>query len=237
MKLLSAVAGRDSVYQMDAVQLLRALPRESVAAVITDPPYGVGTQVSARRLPDERFLEIEGADEINADWLPDAYRVLKPGGALYAFAKWLNMGEWKAEIERVGFDVRNCIIWDKMQHGTGDLSGAYAPQYEMILFASKGGHKLRGKRPIDVIRHPKINPADLIHPYEKPVGLLERLIIASTDEGDLVVDPFCGSGATLQAAYKNQRHYIGGDVEGDYVGIALERLSHGYTPLLAGIAS
>src|SRR5687768_6009669 len=129
--LLPAFVGTpepNKVYNCDALTLLRALPAGSVDAIITDPPYGVGTQVSARRSPAERFTEIANADFIDATWLPEAYRTMKQGGALYAFAKWLNVGEWKAVIESVGFDVRNCIIWDKMQHGTGDLFGAYAPQ-------------------------------------------------------------------------------------------------------------
>jgi site-specific DNA-methyltransferase (adenine-specific) len=220
----------NKVYNVDALTLLRAMPAGSIDAIITDPPYGVGTQVSQRRVRSERFTEIANADFVDATWLPEAYRAMKQGGALYAFAKWLNVGEWIAVIKSTGFDVRNCIIWDKMQHGTGDLYGAYAPMYEMIIFAVKDSHRLRGKRPVDIIRHKKIPQHDLIHPYEKPVALLERLILASTDEGGLVVDCFMGSGSTVKAAYKNRRSYIGCDVDNHYVNIAAKGLSYGYTP-------
>lgn len=213
------------VYNLDALEFLRQLDDESVSAIVTDPPYGVGTQVSARRSPAERFEEIAGADVINSAWLPDAYRVLKSGGAMYAFAKWRNVGDWIKVIESVGFEVANCIIWDKLQHGTGDLQGAYAPRYEMILLATKGRHLLRGSRPIDILGFPKVNPQDLIHPYEKPIALLRYLISKSTYAGDLVIDPFMGSGTTLRAAFLEGRDYIGCDVSVEYVEVARNRLS------------
>lgn len=224
------------VLHTDALSLLAMLPSASVDAVITDPPYGVGKQVSARRSPEFRFDEIVGAYEINNSWIMDAYRALKDGGAIYVFAKWLNMGEWKHELEAVGFDVRNCIIWDKLQHGSGDLFGAYAPQYEMILFAVKGSHKLRGKRPIDIIRYPKVQPTQLTHPYEKPVGLLKRLIESSTDKGDLVIDCFSGSGAALEASRELNRRWIGCDIDKEHAALARRRLAQPFTPMFAELA-
>jgi len=233
--LLPAFAGApdvNRVYHTDALTLLRAMDAGSVDCVVTDPPYGCGTQVSAWRSPELRFDEIVGVDEINNEWIPDAYRVLKEGGAAYVFAKWVNMGDWKLELEKVGFDVRNCIIWDKLQHGTGDLYGSYGPQYEMILFAVKGSHRLRGKRPVDVIRCAKVQPTALTHPYEKPVALLKRLIESSTDKGDLVVDCFAGSGATLDAARDLDRKYLGCDIATEHVALAKRRLAQPYTPQL-----
>lgn len=210
---------------------------ESVDLVVTDPPYGCGTQVSARRKPDERFNEIVGAEEIDASWIPDTHRVLKTGGAAYVFAKWVNMGEWKSLLESAGFTVRNCIIWDKLQHGTGDLEGDYAPQYEMILYATKGRHKLRGKHIPNIIRYPKVQPQKLKHPYEKPTGLLEQLIRKSSDTGDLVFDPFAGSGATLRAAQQAGRRFVGSELEAEYTELVRKSLSLDYVmPMFSEVA-
>lgn len=232
-----ALSEPNRVHCCDALALLNALPSGSVDCVLTDPPYGVGSQVSARRSPEERFKEIANVDILDATWLPQAYRAMKATSALYVFAKWVNVGEWKNEIVRAGFTVRNCIIWDKKGHGTGDLFGAYAPQYEMILFAVKDSHKLRGTRPTDIIRYPKVQPQNLLHPYEKPVGLLEQLIRNSTDPGALIVDCFCGSGTTLLAANKNGRAYMGCDVALEYVELARQRLTLGYTvPMFAEVS-
>lgn len=236
--LLPAFTGTpdmNRVYHCDALTLLRALPDASVDLVLTDPPYGVGTQVSARRSPKDRFPEIVGADEVNTNWLDAAYRTLKDGAALYIFAKWLNFSEWKLAVEDAGFSVKNCIIWDKQQHGTGDLYGAYAPQYEMVLFATKGRHLLRGRRP-DVIRHPKVQPTNLVHPYEKPIGLLEKFILASSDKGALVVDCFAGSGSTGAAARNLNRRYLLCDVDLNHVEIARNRLAQPYTPDMFALA-
>ncbi len=220
----------DTVYHVDALALLAALPEASVDCVVTDPPYGVGTQVSARRSPEFRFDEIEGADYINKEWIPDAYRILKDGSALYAFAKWTNFGEWQDLISSAGFTVKNCIVWDKLQHGTGDLLGAYAPQHELVIFASKGRHYLNGKRMPDVIRYPKVQPGLLTHPYEKPIGLLEMFIEASSNPSAVILDPFMGSGTTAVAARNLGRRFIGCDLSADYVAIANKRLSQPYTP-------
>lgn len=232
MNLLPAFTGTPepgNVYHMDALTLLKALPDASVDAVISDPPYGCGTQVSARRSPDERFEEIPGIDEIYLEWIREAHRATKDGGAIYLFAKWVNFGEWMRGLLSAGYIVKNCIVWDKMQHGTGDLNGSYAPQHEFIIFATKGRHLLMGKRMADIIKYPKVQPLALIHPYEKPIGLLEKLMLASTTDNALILDPFAGSGTTLLAARNLNRRFIGGDITLEYVDMARKRLAQPYT--------
>lgn len=239
MNLLPAqtLSGVNRIHHTYAMRLLTALSTESIDCIVTDPPYGCGTQVSARRKPEDRFKEIVGAEEIDASWIPNAYRVLKTGGAAYVFAKWVNMGEWKALLEQGGFSVRNCIIWDKLQHGTGDLEGDYAPQYEMILYATKGRHKLRGARIPNIIRYPKVQPQNLKHPYEKPVGLLEMLIRKSSDAGGVVLDLFAGSGATLRAAQQSGRKFIGSELEAEYTELIRKSLTLDYVmPMFADAA-
>src|SRR5690606_4799085 len=146
-----------------------------------DPPYGLGLQTSQHLPKAHRFEEIEGAYEINGAWLPDAYRATRQGGALYMFAKWSNVGEWMDLVRGAGFNIRSLLVWDKLMHTNGDLRGAYAPQHEFIIFATKGRHLLRGRRMPDIIRYPRLRPGKHTHPYEKPVGLLEIFIRKSSD--------------------------------------------------------
>jgi site-specific DNA-methyltransferase (adenine-specific) len=221
----------DTVQHCDALTLLKGLPDGSADAIITDPPYGVG-RVSGWRSVAERFTEIVGNDDVYTDWLLDANRVLSDIGALYVFANWQNVDAWKAAIRSAGFHVRNLIVWDKMQTGAGDPETCYAPEYELILFSVKGRHVLRGSRPSDIIHCPKVPPNALLHPYEKPVGLLERLVLKSSDVGGVVVDCFAGSGATLQAAAKNERHWLGSEVDMNYVELANKRLALPFTPYM-----
>lgn len=88
----------------------------------------------------------------------------------------------------------------------GDLKAQFAPRHDVVIFATKGRFEFPGKRPDDVIACPKVGNSSLIHPNEKPVALLERLIEATTEPGALILDPFAGSGSTLAAAAKTGRH-------------------------------
>ncbi len=212
------------IVHMDALELPQNLPKESVDLIVTDPPYAAGRLVSVRRTPSERFDEIKGNETIQTEWIAEAYRVLKQDTAIYMFATWRNIGDWQRLLADAGFNVKNCIVWDKMNHGLGDLAGGYAFQHEFIVFGSKGRHILRGERPKDIIRMMRLQSDQLIHPYEKPVGLLEWLIRNSSDSGALVVDPFAGSGATAAAARNLDRHYIGCDIDAEYVEAANRRL-------------
>lgn len=90
----------------------------------------------------------------------------------------------------------------------GDLKAQFAPRHDVVIFATKGRFEFPGKRPDDVIACPKVGNSSLIHPNEKPVALLERLIEATTEPGALILDPFAGSGSTLAAAVKTGRQYI-----------------------------
>lgn len=219
---------------MDALTFLRCLPDASVDAVITDPPYGVGSLVSNRRVVSQKFDDIANNNAIDTRWLGGVYRVLKVSGAFYMFATWRNVGAWQRALSVAGFEVVNCIVWDKLAHGTGDLYKSYAPQHEFILFAVKGNHFLRGARPIDIQRFKKVPANRLIHPYEKPVDLLQYLIKKSTDRHGLVVDCFAGSGATLLAAKRTYRHFAGCDIDPHWYGVTCERLAQPFTlPLFA----
>lgn len=90
--------------------------------------------------------------------------------------------------------VRSAIIWDKVIHGLADLQTCYAPQYEIILFASKGRSILLGSRPKDIIRCQRLSPSKMKHPYQKPVELIVPLLRVSTQVGNTILDPFTGSG-------------------------------------------
>lgn len=91
----------------------------------------------------------------------------------------------------------------------GDTKAAFAPSHENIVFAVKGKYSFPGSRPKDLVTFPKINSSKMVHPTEKPVGLLANLISSVTKPGDLILDPFAGSGSTLVAAKKTGRRFIG----------------------------
>jgi len=238
--LLPPVAGGqpllDVVRHCSAETLLDALPDEYIDAIITDPPYGIEYESSRTTRMDGTSRATSGTfgkDEFDAGWLPNAARVLKSGGALYLFTRWDVAHRWKDAIESAGLKVVQRIVWDKCHWGMGDLR-YFGSQVEDILFAVKCDHPLRwDKRGGNVWRENSrqlfYKEGNYDHPTQKPVNLMARAVILSTDAGDVVADPFCGSGSTLVAAQKLGRHFVGCDVEAYYVEMSRARLAMPYT--------
>lgn len=207
----------------DCLEVMKTIPDESVDMVLADAPYGA-RRPSARRKDAEQFDEISGNDGVCGAWLVGAERVLKEGGAVYVFVCWDRLGEWQEKMVEAGLRARSCIVWDKVVHGLADLRTCWAPQYEMILFAAKGRHTLRGTRPKDILTVQRVDPLKLVHPYEKPMSLISMLIKASSDKGQTVLDPFMGSGTTGVAAIKTGREFIGIEIDRGYFDIAKRRI-------------
>ena len=211
------------IEQGDSASLLSTVPDNSVSVVATDPPYGMGFQ-SNRAKGGPRHKKIENDDKVHADWLVDAYRVLEEDGALITFCDWRTSPQWHLAIEKAGFDIKSQIVWDRGVHGMGDLKGAFAPQHDIIYYATKGRRTFKGKRPKSVIRVMRPSTAkDHGHPTCKPVELMRELIGAVADEGT-VLDPFMGSGSTGVACVELGLFFIGFELDEVYFETAKERI-------------
>lgn len=215
--------GTVTIYNADCRDVLPNLQGESVDLVLTDPPYGVNFQ-SNMRVATDKFDRIEGDDVVDTAWLEDAARIMRDGSAAYIATHWRVWEGWRAAIED-HLELRNMIVWAKGGGGMGDLAGDYAPEHEIIAYAVKGGHKLRGKRLSNVWQVKKDRAASYVHPTQKPVALMARAIEKSTDKGDVVIDPFMGSGTTLRAALDTGRRAIGVELDERYCAAAVDRLA------------
>lgn len=212
----------NTIIHADCLTVLRQMQSESVDAIITDPPYGINyvSQTGARVKNDTSpFI-----------WfLYDAFRVLKSGesgrGGLICFTRWDVEQTFMDAMKLAGFQVKSEVVWDKVYHGMGDTRAAFAPTHENILFAVKGKYCFPKHRPKDLFTVPKINSSKMIHPTEKPVDLLAALIEATTNPGDLILDPFAGCGSTLAAAQKTGRRFIGIELDASYFAKAEQRLN------------
>lgn len=209
----------DEIIHGNCMDVLRTIEPESVHAVITDPPYGIAYQ-SARRIDKE----VENDKAPFVWWLPEAFRVLDDPGVLICFCRWDVQEAFKLAIEWAGFTVKAQIVWDRRDHGLGDLTGAPAPRHDVAWFATKGSWKLPGKRPHSVYTVARVAADKLIHPTEKPLPLMAQIVEAYTKKGDVVLDPFAGSGSTLLAAKQGGRHYIGIEIDAEYVEKIKQRL-------------
>lgn len=197
----------------DAFALLPQIPDRSVDLILTDPPYGIDYQ-SNRRQVWEKLPKFTG--DRNLKWLEqfvdEAYRVLNLNRHFYCFCRWDTYHIFHQAIGK-RFNIKNALIWIKSNHGSGDLAGAYAPQYEMIIFATKGRRKLNGKRHPDILKYPTVSSRKRQHPVQKPVELLKFLIEKSTNPEEIVLDPFAGVGSTALAAQEVGRKYLAFEID------------------------
>ena len=215
------------LYQGDCLEIMGGIKDKSVDLIVTDPPYLMDYQ-SNRRKKEDRFDKIKndkGNYMLIQDYLEECHRIMKDNTAIYCFCSWHNIGFFKNEFEK-HFKLKNILVWNKNNHGTGDLKGSYAPKHEFILFGHKGRTLLREKRIADVIDCPKISSNKLTHPTEKPQDLLEIFIKQSSDVGSIIFDGFMGTGSCGIVAKKLNRNFIGIELDEKYFNIAKNRLEN-----------
>ena len=206
----------------DCFELFQNIPDESVDMILTDPPYVMSFQSDYRKT---KYEKIKG--DSNLDWLGDfvneIYRVSKPNTAHYVFCSFHHVDKFKQAIENK-FKVKNILTWVKNNTSMGDLKGDFAPKTEFIIFFHKGRKLINGKRDPNVLEFKKTR--NELHPTQKPVDMTEYMIGKFSDEGDLILDPFMGSGTTGIACLNTNRRFIGMELEEDYFNIAKERIEN-----------
>lgn len=202
------------LFRDDAVKWLSTLADASVDLIITDPPYeslekhrkiGTTTRLKVSDGSSNQWFDIFPNERFESLFL-EFYRVLKKNSHFYLFCDQETMFYVKPIAEKVGFKFWKPIVWNKMAIGMGYH---YRAKYEFILFFEKGKRKLNDLGIPDVLECKRVHRG---YPTEKPVALLETLISQSSSHGDLIVDPFFGSGSTLVAAKNLGRNTMGCDI-------------------------
>jgi DNA modification methylase len=207
----------------DGMDALRSLEAGSVACIVTDPPYGIAYHSNYYKGKNPHAPVAGDWNVQIGAYLATAERALRDGGAIYMFTRFDVFPLWAREVPP-SLSLKNTIIWKKDNWSSGDLTGNFGFQYEMLMFITKGRHTIRGKRWSNVWDFPRVPSARLRMPAEKPVGIYERAIEASSDAGDLIVDTFGGSGTAAEAAVRTGRRFLVCDVDRKMVRIARERV-------------
>lgn len=226
----------------DCLSELKSINDNSVDLIIADPPYNVGKDYgnSSDKQDFEEYIEF------TRNWLAECRRILKSSGTIYVFIGFRYISYLYQIMEKeLGLNFINWISWHYTQ-GIGKTKG-FSPRHDDILMFSKSENY---KFNLDAIRIPQkyyrkinnmrgANPGDVWeishihycqkgrqpHPTQKPEALIERMVLASSDEGDLVVDPFSGSGTTLRVCQQLKREAIGIEVNEQFVEQTKERLA------------
>lgn len=225
--------GQIQIWHADCRDVLPTLAPGSIDLVLTDPPYGVGYVTAWRSRTDPLVAPIAGDESLDllAVAMPHIERSLADDRHAYFFASAAKIGETQ-EIVGSTLKVKNVLVWDKGDAGSvGDLEAGYGVNWEGIIYANKGRRALNGPRPRALFRYDWSGTRDPVHPTVKPVGILQVLIAKSSNPGELILDPFMGSGTTLRAAKDLGRRAIGIELEERYCEIAVKRLQQAVLPL------
>jgi site-specific DNA-methyltransferase (adenine-specific) len=204
--------------------------------LITDPPYRVTSRGHAGNSGGMLQKEINKKGQVfrynNIDceeYAPEFYRILKDGSHCYVMTNHVNLIHMLNTFTKAGFHFIKSLIWDK---GNKIMGQYYMSQFEYILFFRKGkGIKINHCGTSDILSVPNKKTKDKIgnniHDCEKPIELMEILILNSSKKNDIILDPFMGVGSTILAAIKNDRKAIGIEIDKNYYNIATERIYDG----------
>lgn len=215
MKLVHQIWHGDSAEKCEIFQR-----KKNVACVITDPPFGVDNQSNMATTEHgkkyARKIANDESPEVAIQTFKAVMNTLLPGtkddADCYVFTSYQVLSDWLVMTDEFmpthGFQRKAVLVWEKDGPGMGDLECPWGMGSEFILFFQKGRRAKSSKRRNSVLHIPQLRPNELIHPHEKPGQLLEALIKASTVEGDLIVDPFGGSGSLVRAARNVNRSAV-----------------------------
>ena len=217
----------------DAIKFMKTLKDESVDLIVTDPPYKVTAKGCAGNSGGMMVTKLTMQGKIFAhndikpiEYIPEFYRLLKDGSHCYIMTNHVNLQEMLNTATECGFHFIKSLIWNK---GNKIMGRFYMSQFEYILFFRKGkGKKIKKCGTADILSVPnkktKGEDGKNIHDTEKPIDLMKILIENSSQENELVLDPFMGVGSTGIACKELNRDFIGVELDEKYYNIANSRI-------------
>lgn len=233
----------------DTFDALKKMKKESVDMIFADPPYflsndGItcqaGRMVSVNKGDWDKGFSLEEKHKFNRRWIRLCKKVLKPNGTIWISGTLHNIYSIGMALEQEEFRIINNITWKKTNPPPNLACRCFTHSTETILWAKKNEKKARhlfnyvamkaengGKQMKDVWEGTltsKKEKSEGRHPTQKPLYILERIILAASNEGDLILDPFCGSSTTGVAAKKLNRRYVGIDNEQEFIQLSVKRL-------------
>ena len=242
------------ILEGDCVEAMGRLPAASVDCVFADPPYNLqlggdlnrpdGSRVDAVNDAWDKFASFKTYDDFTRAWLTEAKRILKPDGSLWVIGSYHNIFRVGAILQDLGFWILNDIVWRKANPMPNFKGTRFTNAHETLIWAATG-EKARytfNYRTMKTLNDELQMRSDWVlpicggperikrngtkaHPTQKPEALLYRVMLATTNKGDVVLDPFFGTGTTGAVAKRLGREWIGIEREQDYIEVAHERIA------------
>jgi modification methylase len=237
----------------DCIEAMRTIPDASVDMVFADPPYNLqlggdlsrpdGSHVDAVTDDWDKFSSFAAYDAFTRDWLAEARRVLKPEGSIWVIGSYHNIFRVGAIMQDMGFWILNDIVWRKANPMPNFKGTRFTNAHETLIWASMGEKskytfnyramktlndelQMRSDWVLPICGGPERlkKGGHKVHPTQKPEALLYRVMLATTNKGDVVLDPFFGTGTTGAVAKRLGRDWIGCERESNYREAAMERI-------------
>jgi modification methylase len=239
----------------DCIEVMNGLPEGSVDLIFADPPYNLQLKGDLHRPDNskvdavddhwDQFSSFKAYDKFTRDWLKAARRILKPDGAIWVIGSYHNVFRMGAELQNQGFWILNDVIWRKSNPMPNFRGKRLTNAHETLIWASKSedskytfnyealkalneGIQMRSDWVLPICTgHERLKDekGDKAHPTQKPESLLHRVLVGATNPGDVVLDPFFGTGTTGAVAKMLGRDFIGIEREESYRLVAEKRLA------------
>lgn len=246
---------KDIILQGDCLEILKTLPDQSVDLVFADPPYNMQTEGELLRTDGtsfngvsdnwDKFSSLYDYDNFSKQWLSECQRILKKDGAIWVIGSFQNIFRLGYIMQDLGFWILNDVIWSKPNAVPNFGGTRFQNSHETLIWCSKnknskyqfnyktmkhlnGDRQMKSVWDISIcIGNERLKDADgkKVHSTQKPEQLLYNVILSSTQKGDVVLDPFFGTGTTGVVAKRLGRHYIGIEREKIYIDAATKRLN------------
>ena len=240
----------------DCIEVMLSLPAASIDLIFADPPYNLQLRGDLHRPDNskvdavddawDQFASFDAYDEFTRAWLAAARRLLKPNGAIWVIGSYHNVFRLGAELQNQGFWILNDVVWRKSNPMPNFKGKRLTNAHETLIWASKDeaskytfnydalkalneGVQMRSDWVLPICTgHERIKgeDGDKAHPTQKPQSLLHRVLLGTTNPGDVVLDPFFGTGTTGAVAKMLGRDYIGIEREPIYRAVAEKRLKN-----------
>ena len=244
----------DRILRGDCIAAMKALPAKSVDMIFADPPYNLqlagelfrpdGSHVDAVNDEWDKFDTFAAYDAFTRAWLAEAHRILKDDGTIWVIGSYHNIFRVGTAVQDLGYWILNDIVWRKANPMPNFRGTRFTNAHETLIWASKGekakytfnyrsmktlNDELQMRSdwefPICGGQERLKKNGTKVHPTQKPEALIYRILLACTRPGDVVLDPFFGTGTTGAVAKRLGRRWIGIEREGDYIEAAEERIA------------
>ncbi|WP_322597191.1 site-specific DNA-methyltransferase [Sphingomicrobium marinum] len=245
----------DTILEGDCIAAMARMPDKSVDMIFADPPYNLqlggdlirpeGGKVDACDDEWDRFESFQQYDDFSRDWLAEAQRILKDDGSIWVIGSYHNIFRLGAVLQDMGYWILNDVVWRKSNPMPNFRGTRFTNAHETLIWCAKDEKarytfnyramkalnddlQMRSDWVLPICsggERLKDDAGEKVHPTQKPESLLYRILLACTKPGDVVLDPFFGTGTTGAVAKRLRRHWIGIEREDEYIQAAKARIA------------